>query len=188
MRWLAYFYYFSFKWTATAAIGIHPTKAWLLQLVNFKNAIRHFVKCFTLLFDHLAWIEHQFLSSIRDSRKAGSLMIRGVAGVRKSIHQSWLAKGLGLGLLYWGFRLVKTASETYGMLQTAFGASCMNRESVFEWHKRFKEGRESVTFFPSVKQNFIVYRSSKVSDCIFENHPLWQSGFSRVYINCCCSC
>ena len=28
------------------------------------------------------------------------------------------------------------------MLQTAF--SYMNRESVFEWHKRFKEGRESV--------------------------------------------
>ena len=30
------------------------------------------------------------------------------------------------------------------MLQTAFGASCMNRTSVFEWHKRFKEARESV--------------------------------------------
>ena len=30
------------------------------------------------------------------------------------------------------------------MLQTAFGASCMNRASVFKWHKRFKEGRESV--------------------------------------------
>ena len=30
------------------------------------------------------------------------------------------------------------------MLQTAFGASCMNRASVFERHKRFKEGRESV--------------------------------------------
>ena len=36
------------------------------------------------------------------------------------------------------------ATETYGMLQTAFGVSCMNRSSVFEWHKRFKEGRESV--------------------------------------------
>ena len=30
------------------------------------------------------------------------------------------------------------------MLQTAFGASYMNRASVFEWHKRFKEDRESV--------------------------------------------
>ena len=42
------------------------------------------------------------------------------------------------------FKLGKYATETYGMLQTAFGASCMNRASVFEWHKRFKEGRESV--------------------------------------------
>ena len=30
------------------------------------------------------------------------------------------------------------------MLQTAFGPSCMNRASIFEWYKRFKEGRESV--------------------------------------------
>ena len=30
------------------------------------------------------------------------------------------------------------------MLQTAFRPSCMNRASVFEWHKRFKEARESV--------------------------------------------
>ena len=42
------------------------------------------------------------------------------------------------------FKLGKNAVETYGMLQIAFGASCMNRASVFEWHKRFKEGRESV--------------------------------------------
>ena len=32
------------------------------------------------------------------------------------------------------------------MLQTAFGTSFMNRSSVFEWHKRFKEGRESVRY------------------------------------------
>ena len=42
------------------------------------------------------------------------------------------------------FKLGKNATETYGMLQTAFGLSCMNRVSVFEWHKRFKESRESV--------------------------------------------
>ena len=42
------------------------------------------------------------------------------------------------------FKLGKNATETYRMLQTAFGASCMNRTSVFEWHKRFKEARESV--------------------------------------------
>ena len=42
------------------------------------------------------------------------------------------------------FKLEKNARETYWMLQTTFKASCMNRASVFEWHKRFKEGRESV--------------------------------------------
>ena len=49
----------------------------------------------------------------------------------------------------------------------------------------------SVAFFPSLKYNFIAYRSSKVSscpDCIFEIHQLWQSTFSRVYSNCFCSC
>ncbi len=38
----------------------------------------------------------------------------------------------------------KNATDTYGMLPTAFRPSSMNRASVFEWHKRFKEGRESV--------------------------------------------
>ena len=42
------------------------------------------------------------------------------------------------------FKLGKNATEMYGMLQTAFQPSCMNRASVFEWHKRFKEARESV--------------------------------------------
>ena len=42
------------------------------------------------------------------------------------------------------FRLRKNATETYGMLQTAFGPTCMNRASVFERHKRFKEGKESM--------------------------------------------
>ena len=56
---------------------------------------------------HLAWIEHQFLSGIRDSRKARSLwgMMRGVGGVRKSIHHSWLPKRLGL--VCWGFEGVQ---------------------------------------------------------------------------------
>ena len=42
------------------------------------------------------------------------------------------------------FKLGKNATEMYGILQTAFGPSCTNRASVFEWHKRFKKGRESV--------------------------------------------
>ena len=78
---------------------------------------------FQTVFDHLAWIEHQFLSGIRNSRKAESLwgMVRGVAGVRKSIHQSWLAKGLGL--LCWGFKgvLEEIPSEEASTLQIGSG-------------------------------------------------------------------
>ena len=42
------------------------------------------------------------------------------------------------------FKLGKNATETYGILQTAFRPSCMNRALVLDWHKRFKEGRECV--------------------------------------------
>ena len=48
-----------------------------------------------------------------------------------------------------------------------------------------------MALFPSLKQNFISYRSSKVfsrPDCIFEIHQLWQSGFRRVFFDCCCNC
>ena len=64
---------------------------------------------FRLLLEHVAWIEPQFLSGIRDSRKAGSPwgMLRGVGGVRNQ--NSWFAKelGLGLGLPCWGFKGVQ---------------------------------------------------------------------------------
>ena len=95
MRWLTNFYDFSFKWTATAAIGIHPTKAWLSQLVNFKNVI---------------WTWGHFRRTICNK------------------------------ILF--LNLEKNATETYGMLQTAFGASCMNWASVFEWHEI--QGRQGV--------------------------------------------
>ena len=75
---------------------------WISKMLSETLEDRHAIKmCFKLgknatetygtlqtLFDHLAWIEHQFLSNIRDSRKAGSLwgIIWVVGGVRKSIY------------------------------------------------------------------------------------------------------
>ena len=93
MRWQDNFYDFRFKWTAIASIGIHPTKTWLSQLVNFKNPIWHFEQRYAIKFC---------------------------------------------------FKLGKNATETFGMLQTAFGASCIIQASLFQWHKRFMEGREFV--------------------------------------------
>ena len=51
--------------------------------------------------------------------------------------------------------------------------------------------KQSKAFHTFLWHFFQVYHSFKVSSCpdrIFEIHQLWQSGFSRVYSNCCCSC
>ena len=73
----------------------------------FTECLQKRMDCFRLLFDHLAWIEHQFLSGIRDSRKAGSLwgLMRGLGGVRKSIHQSWgFMLRFDVEVWCWGFK------------------------------------------------------------------------------------
>ena len=64
-------------------------------------------------------------------------------------HSWWILKMQSDTLEEWyakkiSFVLGKNATETYVLFQVAFGVSCINRASVFEWHKRFKEGRESV--------------------------------------------
>ena len=41
-------------------------------------------------------------------------------------------------------RLGKTPSDTLEVLQEVYGDETMSRSRVFEWHKRFKEGREDV--------------------------------------------
>ena len=93
MRLLTNFYDFSFKWTARAGVEMHPTKAWLSQLVNFKMQSETFEERYAIKFC---------------------------------------------------FKLGKNATETYGILQTAFRPSCMNQASVFEWHKILNKDRESM--------------------------------------------
>jgi transposase len=41
-------------------------------------------------------------------------------------------------------KLKKTATETFNMLREAYGENTLSRARVFEWHKRFSEGREDV--------------------------------------------
>lgn len=41
-------------------------------------------------------------------------------------------------------QLGKTPSQALEILQQVYGANTMSRTRVFEWHKRFKEGREEV--------------------------------------------
>ena len=114
------------------------------------------MECFRLLLDHLAWIEHQFLSGIRDSRKVGSLwgMMRGVGGVSKSIHQSWLAKGIGLGLLCWGFKGVQKEiqSEEANTLQIGtvpFPSGQSTGPQLHPCHRLFDQDRHQDSSSPS---------------------------------------
>ena len=45
----------------------------------------------------------------------------------------------------------------------------------------------SVAFLSKYETEFYFISSSR-PECIFKIYQLWQSGFSRVYSNCCCSC
>ena len=110
------------------------------------------MECFRLLLEHLALIKHQFLSGIRDSRKARSLWgtMRGVGGVRKSIDQSWLAKGLGLGLLCWGFKGVQgeIPSEEASTLQigsVAFPRGQCTSPQLHPCHRLFDQDSSSAS-------------------------------------------
>ena len=117
------------------------------------------MECFRLLFDHLVWIKHQFLSGIRDSRKPGSLwgMMRGVGGVRKSIHQSWLTKwlGFGLGLLCWGFKGVqeeipREEASTLQIGSVAFPPGQYTSPQLHPCHRLFDQDGHQDSSSPSL--------------------------------------
>ena len=42
------------------------------------------------------------------------------------------------------FKIGKAATETYQLLQQVYGEDAMGRTQVFDWFRRFKEGRTSV--------------------------------------------
>ena len=42
------------------------------------------------------------------------------------------------------FKLGKTFTETFQMLQKAYGEDCFSRTQCYEWYQRFKSGRTSI--------------------------------------------
>ena len=76
-----------------------------------------------------------------------------------------------------------------GFLESLMSLKC-HRCSIYARRSKssLKHSMHFCDIFPSLKKNFIAYRSSKVSYWIFEIHQLWQSSFSRVYSNSWCSC
>ena len=120
------------------------------------------MECFRLLLEHLAWIEHQFLCGIRDSRKVGRLwgMMTGVRGVKMSIHQSWLARGLGLllGFLCWGFKGVQEEipSEEASTLQigsVTFPPGQCTSPQLNPCHRLFDQDGHQHSSSPSYSQD-----------------------------------
>ena len=126
MRWLTNLYDFRLKGRATAGIGIHPTKAWLSQLMNFKNAI---------------WMWGHFRRMI----------------CNKILFSTW-KKGHRNG---WN-----TSDCFWGNLHES--------SISFSWHKRFKEGRESLKDGERCGRfaHFIYYLP----------HCLWLSTISQIYL------
>ena len=149
------------------------------------------MECFRLLFDHLAWIEHQFLSGIRDSRKAGSLwgMMRGVGGVRKSIHHSWLAKGLGL--LCWGFKGAQEEipSEKASTLQigsVAFPAGQCTSPQLHPCHRLFDQDGHQDSSSPFQTLVLVTFGYSLSSEAVVMRQlrrwkRLWRRSLTRSH-------
>ena len=74
------------------------------------------------------------------------------------------------------FKLGKNATETCVILQTAFRSSCINRAPVSEWHKRFKEGRESVRDYERCGRSKEVNTSELIGQMFSVNLglPCWR--------------
>ena len=83
--------------------------------------------------------------------------MRGVGGVRKSIDQSWLAKGLGLGLelLCWGFKgfQEEILSEEVSTLQigsVAFPPGQCTSQQLNHCHRLFDQDGYQDSSLPSL--------------------------------------
>ena len=142
------------------------------------------MECFRMLLEHIAWIKHQFLSSIRDSRKTGSLwgMMRGVGRVRKSIHQSWLAKGLGL--LCWGFKGIQEEilSEEASTLQigsVAFPPGQCTSPQLHLCHRVFDQNGHHPPYSPDLAPcDFCLF--PKLRGCCYETIEEMKEAVTKV--------
>ena len=90
-------------------------------------------------------------------KETGSLwgMMRGVGGVRKSIHQSWLAKRLGLGLLCWGFKGVqeeipREEASTFQIGSVRFPPGQYTSPQLHPYHRLFDQDGHQDSSSPSL--------------------------------------
>ena len=133
-------YHFIFKWLPCVLYEVHT-----ISFQTFKIVIDSWK--FTMLLLYILWDD--WLISMISGSNEQLLQELEYTLLKPDYHSWWISKMLSDTLeeqyaIKFCFKLGKNATEMYGMLQTAFRPSCMNQASVFEWHKRFKESRESV--------------------------------------------
>jgi len=70
-------------------------------------------------------------------------------------------------------KLGRNGAETFETLRTAFGEQCLIRAHIFEWHKRFKEGRDSVDDNPYSGR----LTTSKTDNCVAQVRELIRANW-----------
>ena len=114
--------------------------------------------------------------------------MRGVGGVRKSIHQSWLAKRLGLGLLCWSFKGVQQEipSEEASTLQigsVAFLPGQCTSPQLHPCHRLFDQDGHQDSFQPPYSRDlarcdFCLF--SQLTDCRYERIEVMKEAVTKV--------
>ena len=119
-------------------------------------------------------------------------MMRVVGGVRKSIHHSWLAKGLGLGLglLCWGFKGVqeeipREEASTLQIVSVAFPPGQCTTPQLHPFHRLFEQDGDPqppysrdlapVTFGYSLSSEAVVMRQLR------RWKRLWRRSLTRSH-------
>ena len=111
--------------------------------LNLEKIPEKSMECFRLLLNNLAWIEYQFLSGIRDSRKAGSLwgIMKGVGGVKEVNTPELIGQRVRVSLLCWGCKRVQEEipSEESSTLQIGSVAFPAGQCTSQQLHRLFEQ-------------------------------------------------
>ena len=174
------FYDFRFKWTVTAGIGMHPIKALLSPLVNFKNAIwtleeRYAIKfCFKLgkMPCYKSWIHCYDPETKRQSsqwKHAGSRRPRGPDRANTPTNFCWFlfltalesstCTGFTLDsqqwILCWGFKGVqeeipREEASTLQIRSVAFPPGQCTSPQLPPYHRLFDQDGHQDSSLPSL--------------------------------------
>ena len=84
------------------------------------------------------------------------------------------------------FEIGKTTTKTYQLMQQAYGEDAVGRTQVFDWFRRFKEGRTSVESDPRSGRPVLILRVSYTTSTLptgkqFTGKSTWRSCEVCVY-------